>query len=88
MKIKTDYITQQVGKHQYMIPTGQEAENFKGMIRGNKTAAAIIDLLKQETTEEAVTDAMLKRFDAPRERIAADVHKVVETLRSVGALEE
>lgn len=88
MKLKSDYITQQVGSRQYMIPTGEEAEKFKGMTRGNKTAAAIIDLLKADTSEEKVVDAMYRRFDAPREKIAADVHKVVEILRSVGALEE
>lgn len=88
MKLKAAFITQQIGNQQYMISTGEEAVRFKGMIRSNRTAAAIVDLLKEETTEEKVTDAMYERFDAPREKIEKDVHKVIEILRSVGALEE
>lgn len=88
MKLKTAYITQQIGDRQYMVSTGQEADRFKGMISSNKTAAAIVDLLREETTEEKVVDAMYARFDAPREKIERDVRKVVGILRSVGALEE
>ena len=88
MKLKKTFITQQIGDRQYMVSTGQEAVRFKGMISSNRTAAAIVDLLKEETTEEAVVDAMFARFDAPREKIAADVHKVIDILRSVGAMEE
>ena len=88
MKLKTSFITRQIGDRQYMVATGQESSKFKGMISSNKTAAAIVDLLKEDTTEEKVVEAMYRRFDAPREKIAADVHKAVGILRSVGALEE
>lgn len=33
-------------------------------------------------------DAMAARFDAPREQIAADVHRLVERLRAEGFLDE
>lgn len=88
MKIKSTFITQQIGDRQYMVSTGEEAYRFKGMISSNRTAAAIVDLLKEETTEKAVVDAMFRRFDAPREKIEKDVRKVLDILRSVGALEE
>lgn len=88
MKLKESYITQQIGDRQYMVSTGTEADRFKGMISSNRTAAAIVDLLREETTEEKVVDAMYARFDAPREKIERDVRKVVGILRSVGALEE
>lgn len=88
MKIKSSFITQQIGDRQYMVATGEEAGSFSGMISSNRTAAAVVDLLKEETTEKAVVDAMFRRFDAPRERIEKDVRKVLDILRSVGALEE
>ena len=43
---------------------------------------------REETTEEAVVDAMCAEYDAPRDEIAADVKGFLSTLRSVGALEE
>ena len=48
----------------------------------------IVDLLKTDTTEDAIVDAMFDRFDAPREVIASDVAEVIGKLRSIGAIEE
>ena len=68
------------------MPIGGEA--FNGMVRSNKTAALIVDCLKEDTDEQSIVDALFDRFDAPREEIAADVRACLNTLRSVGALEE
>jgi hypothetical protein len=54
-----------------MVASGEEAARFRGMISSNRTAAAIVDLLKTETTEQEVVDAMFRRFDAPREKLKA-----------------
>jgi hypothetical protein len=57
-------------------------------VRSNKTAAFIVNLLKEETTEGQIIDAMYERFDAPKEEIAADVREILTTLRNIHALEE
>lgn len=61
---------------------------FSGMVRSNTTAAAIIDLVKSEITRDGIIDAMLEKYDAPREVITRDVDKVLATLREIGALDE
>ena len=86
MRLKNDFITQVIDDVQYLVPVGEE--QFSGMLRNNKTAAFIVDLLKEETTEEAVVNAMSEKYEAPRDEIAADVKEILSTLRSVGALEE
>ena len=86
MKLKADFVTQDVDGVQYLIPLGGEA--FSGVIRSNESAAFVIDRLKEETDEEALVDAMAAEYDAPREVLAAAVAQVLETLRSVGALDE
>lgn len=86
MKLKPDFITQNVDNAQFLIGVGKSS--FNGIVRSNATAAFIVDQLKQNTTEEAITEAMFAEYDAPREVIAKDVHSVVETLRSIGAIEE
>ncbi len=57
-------------------------------MRSNKTAAFIVDCLKTETTEEAIVDAMSRKYKAPREEMAADVKKILGTLRRINALDE
>ena len=86
MKLKDEFITQDVDDTQFLISLG--GESFKGIVRSNKTAAFIVQQLKAETTKERIVDAMCAKYDAPRDVIDADVDKILETLRSIGALEE
>ena len=86
MKLKSDFITQVIDDTQFLVPLG--GETFQGIVRSNKTAAFIVDCLKEETTEEAIVDAMCEKYDAPREVIAADVAEILNTLRGIRALEE
>ena len=86
MKLKNDFITQNIDDTQFLVPVGAEA--FQGLVRSNKTAAFIVDCLKEETTEAAIVDKMCAKYDAPRETIAADVKEVLDTLRGIHALEE
>ena len=86
MKLKENYITQEIDGTQVMVATGESS--FTGIVRANSTAAEIVNLLKKETTADEIIEKMMKIYDADRDRIAKDVHKVVETLRSIGALEE
>ena len=64
------------------------AEEFSGIVRSNKTAAFIVDCLKEETTAEAIVEKMAAKYDADRETIAADVAEIINTLRGIHALEE
>jgi hypothetical protein len=86
MKLKSDFITQDIEDTQFLVPLG--GESFQGIVRSNKTAAFIVDCLKEETTAEAIVDAMCEKYDAPRATIAADVAEILDTLRGIHALEE
>ena len=86
MKLKPDFISQDVDDVRFLVPVG--AESFRGIVKSNKTAAFIVDLLAEETTEEAIVDAMCEKYDAPREQISRDVQGFLDSLRSIGALEE
>ncbi|MBQ3953684.1 MAG: PqqD family protein [Ruminococcus sp.] len=86
MKLNENFLTQEIDDTQVMVATGDTA--FNGIVRSNQTAAEIVDLMKEETTRDAVVDKMCAKYDASREEIAADVDMVIATLRKVGALDE
>ncbi len=86
MKLKDGFVTQDVDDTQFLLSLG--GEGFGGVVRSNRTAAFIIDHLKENITFEALVDAVCNQFDAPRETISSDVGEVLNTLRSIGALEE
>ncbi|MBQ1406971.1 MAG: PqqD family protein [Eubacterium sp.] len=86
MKLKPDFITQDVDGTQFLISVG--LESFSGIVRSNKTAAFIVDCLKEETTKEQIVDAMCAKYDAPRETISEDVQEILDKLNGIGAIEE
>lgn len=86
MKLKSTFITEQIDDSQFLIAVGDDS--FSGIIRNNKTAAFIVDMLKTETTEEQIVDAMFAKYEAPREVIQKDVLNILNGLRRIRALEE
>lgn len=85
MKLKNEFIMQDIDDTQFLVLVGAEA--FR-IVRSNKTAAFIVNCLKEETTETAIVDAMCAKYDAPRETIAADLAEILEKLRSINAIDE
>ena len=85
MKLKREYVTYETGAESMLVPMGGAA--FSGLVKGNKTLGAILELLKEDTTEGAVIAAMKARFDAPEGAIERDVSKALSELRRIGALD-
>ena len=86
MRLKETFITHLIDDTQYIVGVGSNA--FHGIVRSNKTAAFIVDQLKEDTTKEKILAAMQERYDADPAVMARDIDKVLEKLRSIGALDE
>lgn len=86
MRLSDSFVKQDIEDTQFLIST--DSERFSGLLRSNKTAAAIVELLKENTSEEAIVSAMCERYDAPEEVIRSDVRRILDTLRVAHALEE
>ena len=86
MKLKSSYSAHDTGSESLLVPLG--GAGWSGVVKGNRTLGAILNLLKAETTEAAIVDAMVRRYDAPEAVIAADVQKAINELRKIGALDE
>ena len=85
MKLKDTYITHDSDGEQILLDT---SSSFAGLIRNNKTAAFIVECLKDDTTQEKIVEAMFEKYDAPKDVLAKDVSEVLGKLRKVGALDE
>ena len=88
MRLKDGFITHNSDGEQIMVAVGDEAHLFHGLVRSNRTAAFIIDCLKQEHTEEQIIDEVWRKYEAPRDIIERDVHKIIASLRQIGAINE
>ena len=86
MKLKSDFITYSANREALLVSTGKA--EFSGLVKGNRTLGAILDLLKEETDEASVIAAMQARFNAPAVVIAEDVRHAISELSRIGALDE
>ena len=86
MKLKKDFITHDTGRQSMLVPVG--TAGFSGLVKGNRTLGVILSLLKEDTTEAEIVAAMKARFDAPEEKVRADVQKALSALRKIDALRD
>ena len=86
MKLKQDFIVHNKKGETLLIPTGNS--EFSGIVQGNKTFGAIVALLQEETTAEAMVETLFARFETEKEKIQTDVQTVITELRKIGALDE
>ncbi len=86
MKLNRNFLTQEIDGEALLVPCGDAG--FSGIVRGNSTFGAMLELLKTETTEEELVAAMAERFDAPEDVIRRDVQKMISEMRKIGALDE
>ena len=85
MKLKPEFIAHESDDTSVLVPTGDA--NWSGVIQGNKTFGAILELLKDDVSEQEIVDALHKRFDAPEGAIERDVTRALDELRKIGAVE-
>lgn len=86
MKLNPNFIVHRDDCETLLVPTAQA--DFSGIVRGNRTLGAILDLLQNDVSEEEIIFALSDRFDADDGVIENDVSSVLEQLRSVGAIDE
>lgn len=86
MKLKNSFITQDVDDTQVMVSTDNKL--FSGIVRSNKSAAFIVNCLKEDTTIDEIVAKLQEKYDGPEAVMRKDVEMVVHKLDSIGALEK
>ena len=86
MRLNEKFLTHTSGDESYLVPSWNL--EFRGLVKGNESLGEVIELLKTDTTEAKIIEAMRKRYNAPEGTIEFDVRKALEVLRSVGAIIE
>lgn len=87
MRLKYQFETMELEDQVVAVPVGNNSNEFHGVVKLNETSAHIFELLKEETTEEAIVNKMMDIYDAPKDTLSADVKKFVEELSERGLLD-
>ena len=86
MKLNQNFIKHTIDGQAVVVPTA--GAPFNGLVQGNKTVEVILDCLENDTTEEAITEELFKRFSGDKEDMRADVHSVITKLKGIGAIDD
>lgn len=70
------------------VPVGENAAELHAVLNVNEEAMRILELLQEETTEEAIVAQLLKEYTGEKEEISALVSTYIDQLRQEGLLEE
>lgn len=77
MRLKFAFETMELDNQVIAVPVGEGAREFHGVIKLNETGARILELLKNETTEEDIVQVLEKEYAVSHEKIVEDVRRYV-----------
>ena len=84
MRLKKTFVVNQVGGETIVVPiTG----DFNGVAKTNDIGGFILECLKEDVSIEEIVDRVFAEYDAPRDKIQADVEKLISQLREIDAIE-
>lgn len=86
MRLYGNYALREYGGKQYAIAIGEAAKNFKGMLELNEIGAFIFKALDKQTSEKSISDAIVSRYDADRNVVAADVRNFILKLKAANII--
>ena len=86
MKLKEGFVLRQVAGEYVVIPSGDELD-LNMMITLNETGSFLWERLIEETSQQALVEALLAEYEVTEAEAAAHVAKFVESLKEYGFLE-
>ncbi len=81
IKTKKNYILQKIGEEYMVIPVGTAAEQFRGMLTLNESAAFYWRELEKGTTFDSLAVLAMERFeDADEETVKKDIMEFLKDI--------
>ncbi len=88
MKVNGSFILRNIAGESVLIPVGETALRFNGMVALNGTGALIWEGISQGKSQEDILSQMLDAYEVTREEAAQDYRTFVEAMCKAGFLAE
>ncbi len=89
MKINENFLLREVAGNRVVMPVGEAAERFNGMIKLNGSGAYLFEKIQTGVADEdGLVAAMLGDYDIDEETARRDIGNFVSTLRKMGIIED
>lgn len=88
MKLKESFVLTQMGDEYAAVPVGDQASEFRGIIRLNETGKDIWDGLADGLTREQIACRLVEEYNGVDETSALEAtDRIIRTLKEAGILE-
>lgn len=87
MRIKEGYMLREAAGETVVVPFGEEALNFQGIISLNETGAFLWKLLEQGCKQDILVKALLNEYEIDVDTANNDVKNFVEKVKKAGVLD-
>ncbi|MDO5388949.1 MAG: PqqD family protein [Clostridia bacterium] len=81
MKIKEGYLLREVAGSNIVVPVGEGAMDFSGVITLNEVGAFIWKILETGAEKEEIVEKMLSEYDVDKTTAENDVEEYIRELR-------
>ena len=86
MKLKYTFEVMELDGQSVAVPVGAGSDELHAILNMNEEAAAILKLMKDDTNEEKIAEALIAEYDITKEAILPLIHSFVEKLRLEGLI--
>jgi hypothetical protein len=87
MKRKSDFILQNVGGENLLVPLGGQVLDTNGLVTLNATGRCLWELLAQDRSVEDLAGALTNEFEVDIQHARADVQVFLDEVARIGLLE-
>ena len=82
MKLNGTFVVREIAGDTIIVPVGETALRFNGMITINKTGAVLWEVLEKGGEKEDLVRALTDRFEVTEEEAQADVEEFLEKMEA------
>lgn len=88
LKFSSDFIYKRLKDSGAIVPVGERARSFPGMVTVNETGCTLIERLREGCEREDLVAALLNEYEVTREVAEADTDAFLSKMRDASLLEE
>lgn len=88
MKLKYNFVLQEVAGTFIAVAVGDGARKFHGMMKLNESGKRIFELIQQEDDVDSVVKILSDEYEADPELLRSETEKILNCLRKENLLDE
>ena len=88
MKLRYDFAVREIAGDYVMVPLGEGALKFAGMISTSETGALLVEALKEDVTKEELLQKLLSEYDVDEDTAMNDINEFIALLQKINILSE